>query len=96
MSIILNVLHPWIKAQVLSQLESLKTKSELVKLALKVESTSSFRSSSISNVAGRGHQMLIRDVEESIKLGKRSRNDHDRPAFSATKAYKDEPREGQG
>ena len=40
--------------------------------------------------------MPVRDVGESIKLGKRSRNDYDRPTFSAAKAYRDEPREGQG
>lgn len=96
MSTILGALHPWIEAQVSSRLESPRTKSELVQLALKVESTSSFRSSSTSNVAGRENKMPVRDVGESTKLGKRGRNDHDGPAFPVAKARRDEPREGQG
>ena len=55
MSTILGAIHPWIEAQVSIRLESSKTKSELVQLALKVESTSSFRPPSISNIAGRGN-----------------------------------------
>ena len=96
MSTILVALHLWIKAQVSSRLESPKTKSELVQLALKVECTLSFRSSNTSKVAGRENQMPVRNVWESTKLGKRSNNDHDGPAFPAAKARRDEPREGQG
>ena len=51
---ILSALHPWIKAQVSSCLECLKLKSELVQLALKVESTMSFCSPGASNLAVRG------------------------------------------
>lgn len=96
MSTILGALHQWIEAQVSSRLESPRTKSELVQLALKVKSTSSFRSFSISNVAGRENKILVRDVGESTKLGKRSRNDDDRPAFPVAKACRDKPRERQG
>lgn len=96
MSTILGALHPWIEAQVSSRLESPKTKSELVQLALKVESTSSFRPSSTSNVAGRGNQMPVRDVGDSTRLGKRGRNDNDGPGFPVTKPRRDEPTERQG
>ncbi len=96
MSTILGALHPWIEAQVSSRLESPKTKSELVQLALKVESTSSFRPSSTSNVAVRGNQMPVRDVGDGTKLGKRGRNENDGPGFPVTKPRRDEPTEGQG
>ena len=96
MGTILGTLQLWIKEQVSSQLKSPKTKSELVKLAFKVESTSGFRSSSMSNIAGWENQMPVRDVGKSIKLGKCSRNDYDRLAFPIAKTCRDEPREGQG
>lgn len=99
MSTILGALHPLIEAQVSSRLESPKTKIELIQLAVKVESTSSFRPPSTGNVAARGNQMLFRDAGEtnqSTKLGKRGRNDHDRPGFPAPKPRRDEPTEGQG
>ena len=95
MSIIFGALHLWIEAQVSSQLKSPKTKSELVQLALKMESTSSFRSSNTGTVAGRETQMPVRDIGDSTKLGKRGRNDHDGPAFPDAKARRDEPKEGQ-
>lgn len=41
-SIILRALHPWIEAQVSTRLESPKTKSKVVQLALKIESVSCF------------------------------------------------------
>lgn len=90
MSTILGALHPWIEAQVSSRLESLKTKSELVQLALKVESSSSFCPSSTSN------GMPVRDIGDSIKLGKCSRNDHDGPGFPATKPRRNAPTEPEG
>ena len=99
MSTILGALHPWIEAQVSSRLESPKTKSELVQLALKVESTLNVRPPSTSNVTARGNQMPFCDVGEtnqSTKLGKRGRSDHDEPGFPATKPRRDEPTEGQG
>ncbi len=42
MGTILRAIHQWIKAEVSSCLEFPKTKSELVQLALKVESTICF------------------------------------------------------
>ena len=51
MSTIFGALYPWIKAQVSSRLEFPKTKSELVQLPLKVESTMSFCPSIASNWA---------------------------------------------
>lgn len=42
-STILRALHPWIEAQVSSRLESPKTKSKVVQLALKIESIYFFR-----------------------------------------------------
>lgn len=59
-----------------------------------MESTSSFRSSNTSNVAGRENKMPVCDGRESTKLGKRGRNNHDGPVFSVAKACRDEPREG--
>lgn len=99
MSTILGALHPWIEAQVSSRLESPKTKSELVQLALKVESTLSFCSPSKSNPAARGNQIQTRDIREtnrSTKLGKRGRIDNDGPRFPVTKPRRDEPTEAQG
>lgn len=73
MSTILGAVSPWIKAEVSSQLESLKIKSVLVQLALKVESTSSCRLLSTSN------SMPVYDIRDSSKLKKKCRNDHDGP-----------------
>ena len=96
MSIILGALHLWIEAQVSSRLESPKTKSELVQLALKVESTSSFCPLSTNNIAGRGNQMPVCDVGENSKLGKRGRTDYDGLGNSSTKSCREEPAEAQG
>ncbi len=43
MSTILGALHPWIEAQVSNRLESPQSKSELIQLALKVESTVAYQ-----------------------------------------------------
>lgn len=52
MSTILGVLHPWIETQVSNRLELPISKSELIQLALKVESTSAYqRHGSSTNVA---------------------------------------------
>ena len=56
MSTIVGALHPWIEPQVFSRLESLKTNSELVQLALKAESTMSFHPPGASNLAAWGKQ----------------------------------------
>lgn len=87
MSTILGELHPWIEAQVSSRLESPKTKSELLQLALKVESTSSFRP---------GNSVPVPDVGENTKPGKRSRNETDGFGPPTVKLRKEEPPEGQG
>lgn len=50
---ILRALHPWIEAEVSSRLESPKTKSKVVQLALKIESISYFRP---TGGGGGGHQ----------------------------------------
>lgn len=71
-------------------MKSPKIKSELVKLAYKLESTSSFYPSSISNIAVWGNQILVHDVRYDTKLRKCSRNENARPEFSVTKLYKDE------
>ncbi len=87
-STILDALHPWIKAQVSSRLEFPKIKSELVQLALKVESTMSFRPPGASNWAARRKQSQSRDIGEmnrGTKLGKRSRNENDGSKFPFVK-----------
>lgn len=56
------------------------------------------RPSSTSNVTARRNQMPFRDVGEinqSTKLGKRGRNDHDKPEFPIIKPRKDEQTERQ-
>lgn len=95
MTTLLGALYPWIEAQVSRRLESPKTKNELVQLAIKVESTSSFCSSNTSNVAARGNKMPIRDVGEGTKPGKRNRDDNDGIGFPATKPGEDKPVEDQ-
>lgn len=72
-------------------MKSSKTKSELVKLAYKVESTLSFYPSSISNIAIWGNQILVHNVGYGTKLGKCSRNENNKSEFPVTKPYKDEP-----
>ena len=88
MSIIFSALHPRIKTQVFNRLESPKTKSELVQLALKVESTMSFRPSGADNWAALGKQSQSRDIREmnrGIRLGKRGRNKSDGSEFPVVK-----------
>ena len=88
MSTILGALHPWIEAQVSSRLESPKTKSELVQLALKVESTMSFRPPGASNLAAWGKQSQSRNIGEmnrGTRLGKRGRNKNDGSEFPVWK-----------
>lgn len=88
MSTILGALHPWIESQVSSRLESPKTKSELVQLALKIESTMSFRLPGARSLAARGKQSHSRDVGEmnrGSRLGKRGRNEVDGPESPVVK-----------
>lgn len=52
--------------------------------------TSSFCSSSINNV------LFVCDIVDSIKLGKRSRNDHDKLGFPGAKSCRDVSTESKG
>ena len=85
MSTIFDSIHPWIKAQVSSRLESQKTKSKLVQLALKVESIMSFYPPGASNQEARGKQSQSRDIGEinrgTTRLGRRGRNVNDGSEF---------------
>lgn len=55
MSTILGALHPWIKVQISNRLESPQSKSELIQLALKVESTAAYRGTGIGTNVIRTH-----------------------------------------
>lgn len=76
MSTILGALHPWIKAQVTNRLESPKSKSELIELALKVESTAAYRGHGSGTNAFQGPGTGTNNVGEG-KRGKRVRSDRD-------------------
>ena len=76
MSTILGALHPWIEAQVSSRLESPKTKSELIQLALKVESTAAFRGNGLGTNAARS-QAIGTKGSNLGKGGKRVRSEMD-------------------
>ena len=88
------MLHPLIKVQVSSQLESPKTKSELIQLILIVKFTLNFCPPSISNITVWENQMLFCDVgktNQSTKLKKHGKNNYDKSGFSITKLCKDKP-----
>ena len=89
MSTILGALHPWIEAQVSSQLESPKTKSELIQLALKVEFTAAFQGNSSGTKVARSQATRT----EGSNLGKggkrvRSEMDSDGGGTSAPSAFR--------
>ena len=65
MSTILGALHPWIKTQVSSRLESPKTKNELIQLALKIEFTVSFRPTGAGNQANKTSTSRAWDAVDS-------------------------------
>lgn len=61
MSTILGALHPWIEVQISNQLESPQSKSELIQLTLKVESTAAYRGTGIGTNVARTHGTEIND-----------------------------------
>lgn len=76
MSTILGALHPWIETQVSNRLESPQSKSELIQLALKVESTTVYRGHSSGTNASQSHATGIENGGGG-KGGKRARSDTD-------------------
>lgn len=87
MSTILGALHPWIEAQVSNRLKSPKSKSDLIELALKVESTAAYRGqdsgTGIDNGGGGKGGKRVRSDIDSYK------NSESGPATSRVR--KDEP-----
>ncbi len=76
MSTISGVLHPWIEHQVSNRLVSPQLKIELIKLALKVESTEVYRRNSSGTNTSQGYAIGI-DNESGSKEGKKARPDTD-------------------
>ena len=76
MSTILGALHSWIETQVSNRLESPQSKSELIQLALKVESTAEYRGHSSRTNAPQGHAIRM-DKGGEKKRGKRAWQDTD-------------------
>ena len=94
MSTILGALYPWIEAQVSNRLESPRSKSELIQLALKVESTAAYRGYSSGTNASQGHVIGMNNGGGG-KRGKRARPDTDlygggTSAFTVSRPRKDD------
>lgn len=99
MSTILGALHPWIETQVSSRLESPKTKNELIQLALKIESTASFRSTGARNQANKASTSRTWDLVDSsagTRPAKRGRPDDEAVELSfglpvSSRPWREEP-----
>ncbi len=99
MSTILGTLHSWIETKVSSCLESPKTKNELIQLALKIESMTSFcptRAGNQANKPSTSRACDAVDSSEGKRSAKRGRPDEEAMELSlglpvSSKPRKEEP-----